>query len=82
MVTTDGETCAIYYDKDSNGNTVNIFLLLPQYIVITIGEVSHFKRSFVGKKSLGKLAFMATCSKVHYSAGCLNVTIFGEFFEN
>ena len=27
--------------KDSNGNTVNIFLLLPQYFVITVGEVMN-----------------------------------------
>jgi len=41
MVTTDGVDCDVHYDKDSNGNTVNIFLLLPQYVVITIGEVMN-----------------------------------------
>ena len=33
--------CQIRYGQDSNGNEVNIFLLVPQYVVITIGEVSH-----------------------------------------
>ena len=33
--------CEIRYGQDSNGNEVNIFLLVPQYVVITIGEVSH-----------------------------------------
>ena len=42
MVTTDGVECDVHYDKDSNGNTVNIFLLLPQYVVITIGEVKFY----------------------------------------
>ena len=32
--------CRIRYGQDSNGNEVNIFLLVPQYVVITIGEVS------------------------------------------
>ena len=31
----------IRYGQDSNGNEVNIFLLVPQYVVITIGEVSY-----------------------------------------
>jgi len=39
MVTTDGNECKVHYDKDSNGNTVNIWLLFPQYFVITVGEV-------------------------------------------
>ena len=33
--------CQIRYGQDSNGNEVNIFLLVPQYVVITIGEVSY-----------------------------------------
>lgn len=41
MVTANDKECDVHYDKDSNGNTVNIFLLLPQYIVITIGEVMN-----------------------------------------
>jgi len=41
MVTTDGKECDVRYDQDANGNTVNIFLLLPQYVVITIGEVMN-----------------------------------------
>lgn len=40
MVTTDNvNTCKISYDEDSNANSVNIFLLVPQYVVITVGEV-------------------------------------------
>lgn len=33
--------CKIRYGQDSNGNEVNIFLLVPQYVVITIGEVMN-----------------------------------------
>lgn len=29
-------------DQDSKHNEVNIFLLVPQYLVITIGEVSKY----------------------------------------
>lgn len=42
MVTTDNvNTCKISYDEDSNANSVNIFLLVPQYVVITVGEVMN-----------------------------------------
>ena len=32
--------CTVDFDRDSNGNTVNIFYLVPQYFVITVGEVN------------------------------------------
>ena len=43
MIHYDEETqdCQIRYGQDSNGNEVNIFLLVPQYVVITIGEVTN-----------------------------------------
>ena len=40
-VTTDDKICEVKYDMDSTGNSVNIFLLLPQYFVITVGEVMN-----------------------------------------
>ena len=41
MVTESGDgKCTVQFGKDSNGNNVNIFLLFPQYFVITVGEVS------------------------------------------
>ena len=36
----DVKKCEILMDQDSNHNEVNIFWLVPQYVVITIGEVS------------------------------------------
>jgi len=37
----DGKVeCEIVYGEDSNPNTVNIFLLVPQYVVVTMAEVS------------------------------------------
>ena len=39
--------CKIRYGQDSNGNEVNIFLLVPQYVVITIGEVSYLMKGGV-----------------------------------
>ena len=36
----DPSKCEVLIDQDSNHNKVNIFLLVPQYVVITIGEVS------------------------------------------
>ena len=38
----DPNNCEVLIDQDSNHNQVNIFLLVPQYVVITIGEVSNF----------------------------------------
>ena len=35
--------CEIVFAKDSNSNDQNIFLMVPQYVVITIGEVGFFK---------------------------------------
>ena len=32
-------TCEIVFSKDSNSNDQNIFLMVPQYVVITVGEV-------------------------------------------
>ena len=32
-------SCEIVFGKDSNSNGQNIFLMVPQYVVITIGEV-------------------------------------------
>ena len=40
-MTTDDKICEVKYDMDSTGNSVNIFLLLPQYFVITVGEVMN-----------------------------------------
>ena len=37
--------CEIVYGEDSNPNTVNIFLLVPQYVVVTMAEVSHNNES-------------------------------------
>ena len=31
--------CEVVFAKDSNSNDQNIFLMVPQYVVITIGEV-------------------------------------------
>ena len=31
----------IVYGKDSNSNNVNIFWLIPQYVILTIGEVMN-----------------------------------------
>lgn len=36
----DEQYCNVKYDQDALGNTVNIFTLLPQYVVITMGEVT------------------------------------------
>lgn len=36
-----GEKCNIKYEEDARGNTINIFVMLPQYIVITMGEVMN-----------------------------------------
>lgn len=34
------DSCEIVLGKDSNSNGQNIFLMVPQYVVITIGEVT------------------------------------------
>ena len=41
MLTIDQETldCEIVYGQDSKENTISIFWLVPQYTIITIGEV-------------------------------------------
>ena len=41
MLRVDQETldCEIVYGKDSEENTVSILWLIPQYTIITIGEV-------------------------------------------
>ncbi|CAG5104275.1 Oidioi.mRNA.OKI2018_I69.chr1.g1174.t1.cds [Oikopleura dioica] len=39
MVVANGNECKVSVYRDSNPNTVNIALLLPQYFVITISEV-------------------------------------------
>ena len=36
-----GFQCEIVYGKDSNSNNVNIFWLIPQYVILTIGEVMN-----------------------------------------
>ncbi len=36
-----GNNCEVRLSLESNANDVNIFLLLPQYIVITAGEVMN-----------------------------------------
>jgi len=41
MATTDGAECTVKYAQDAKGNTLNIFAMLPQYIVITMGEVMN-----------------------------------------
>ena len=41
------DTCEIVFGKDSNSNDQNIFLMVPQYVVITVGEVNHlFKKLY------------------------------------
>ena len=47
--------CKIRYGQDSNGNEVNIFLLVPQYVVITIGEVSHLSNFGFGNYQFFRL---------------------------
>jgi len=37
----DDTTCEILYDQDSNSNNINIFWLIPQYVILTIGEVMN-----------------------------------------
>ena len=40
-VKTAGKNCEVRISLESRANDVNIFLLLPQYIVITAGEVMN-----------------------------------------
>ena len=39
LVTSDNQKCYVNYGKDSNENTVSILWMLPQYVIMTIGEV-------------------------------------------
>ena len=41
LVDESGKNCNIKYELDARGNSVNIFVMLPQYIVITMGEVMN-----------------------------------------
>ena len=50
-----GTECNVKYDMDSNGNTVNIFTMLPQYIIITMGEVTILGCTKISEKN--SLAF-------------------------
>ena len=35
----ESKSCKIVYDQDSESNKVNIMWMIPQYAIITIGEV-------------------------------------------
>ena len=35
--------CEVVYGQDSNSNELNIFWLVPQYVIITMSEVSSTK---------------------------------------
>jgi len=35
--------CEVVYGQDSNSNALNIFWLVPQYVIITMSEVSSTK---------------------------------------
>lgn len=65
----DGE-CEIKYGQDSNANTVNILWLIPQYFVITFGEVLNsatgnefiYTQAPLSMKSVvGSFWFLTTC---------------------
>ena len=38
--------CEIVYGQDSNSNELNIFWLIPQYVIITMSEVGTHRSAF------------------------------------
>ena len=37
-----GTSCNVKFQEDARGNTINIFVMIPQYVVITMGEVLFY----------------------------------------
>ena len=57
--------CEVVYGQDSNSNELNIFWLVPQYVIITMSEVSSTKVKPILKQNLQPKGLAPTPIQLH-----------------